>query len=132
MEQLLQQIESYRQEIISGIPDGAAALEAYRIRFLGTKGIVKNLFAEMKNVPGDKKKEFGQVLNDFKQLAESRYEEGKSQLGSGATDRGAAIDGSLPGDPLSFGTHHPITLVRDQIVHIFGRLGFSVAEGPEI
>jgi len=59
MEQLLQQIEQYKQEIASVVPDGAEALEAYRIRFLGTKGIVKSLFAEMKNVPGDQKKEFG-------------------------------------------------------------------------
>src|SRR6201991_3071998 len=132
MEQLLQQIEAYRQEISSLTPDGAEALEAYRIRFLGTKGIVKNLFAEMKQVPSDKKKEFGQVLNEFKQLAESRYEEWKSSVGTGASDITHNQDLSLPGDVLPIGTHHPITLVRDEIVHIFGRLGFSVAEGPEI
>jgi phenylalanyl-tRNA synthetase alpha chain len=86
MEELLQQIEQYRQEIAAIVPDGAEALEAYRIRFLGTKGIVKNLFTEMKNVPADRKKEFGQVLNDFKQLAESRYEDWKSQLTSRDAD----------------------------------------------
>src|ERR1700733_6189654 len=74
MEQLLEQIAAYRQEIGALIPGGADALEAYRIRFLGTKGIVKNLFTEMRNVPADKKKEFGQILNEFKQFAESRYE----------------------------------------------------------
>ena len=77
MEQIsfkLQQIEAYRQEIGAITPGGADALEAYRIKFLGTKGIVKNLFTEMKNVPADKKKEFGQILNEFKQFAESRYE----------------------------------------------------------
>ena len=132
MEQLLQQIEQYRQEIAAIIPDGAEALEAYRIRFLGTKGIVKHLFTEMKNVPADRKKDFGQILNDFKQLAESRYEDWKSQLTSGVADTAPTTDLSLPGDPLPLGTHHPITLVRDRIVHIFGRLGFSVAEGPEI
>jgi phenylalanyl-tRNA synthetase alpha chain len=68
MEQLLQQIEEYRKEIESIVPNGAEALEAYRIKFLGTKGIVKGLFTEMKNVPADKKKEFGLVLNEFKQL----------------------------------------------------------------
>jgi phenylalanyl-tRNA synthetase alpha chain len=131
MSSVLDQIEQYKQEIASIVPNGAEALESYRIRFLGTKGIVKNLFAEMKNVPPESKKEFGQVLNEFKQLAEAKYQDWKNNLG-GATEKAVSIDLSLPGDPVPLGTHHPITLVRDQIVHIFGRLGFSVAEGPEI
>src|ERR1700753_1269563 len=132
MDQLLAQIEQYRQEIAGIVPDGAEALEAYRIRFLGTKGIVKGLFTEMKNVPPDQKKEFGQVLNDFKMLAEAKYEDWKSGLTKSSPGAPHKIDLSLPGDTLPLGTHHPITLVRDQIVHIFGRLGFAVAEGPEI
>jgi phenylalanyl-tRNA synthetase alpha chain len=134
MEHLLQQIEAYRQEIGSTSPDNAEALEAYRIKFLGTKGIVKNLFTEMKNVPADKKKDFGQVLNEFKQYAETSYETWKSrENGAGAGPSAASqIDLTLPGDPLPLGARHPISLVRDEIVHIFGRLGFSVAEGPEI
>lgn len=136
MEELLQQIEAYKREIGSIVPNGADALEAYRIRFLGTKGIVKNLFTEMKNVPADKKKEFGQILNEFKQFAESRYETWKDShdMASSGHEKGDAdrLDLSLPGDRLPLGGHHPISLVRDQIVHIFGRLGFSVAEGPEI
>ena len=74
MEELLEKLDTYRKEIIDTEINGADAAEAYRIRFLGTKGIVKNLFQEMKNVPADKKKEFGQILNEFKQLAESKYE----------------------------------------------------------
>src|SRR3984957_397393 len=125
MEELLEKLDTYRKEIINTEISGADAAEAYRIRFLGTKGIVKNLFTEMKNVPADRKKEFGQILNEFKQLAESRYEDWKSHLTGGVADTAPAIDLSLPGDPLPLGTHHPITLVRDRIVHIFGRLGFS-------
>src|SRR6202012_2167811 len=132
MEQLLQQIEQYRQEITATVPDGAEALEAYRIRFLGTKGIVKGLFTEMKNVPGEHKKEFGALLNEFKQLAETKYEDWKNSLGAATAGPSRSIDLSLPGDNLPMGTHHPISLVRDQIVHIFGRLGFAVAEGREI
>ncbi len=134
MEQLLQQIEAWKQEIGSIVPDGAEALEAWRIKFLGTKGIVKNLFTEMKNVPADRKKEFGQILNEFKQFAESRYETWKDSAAAGQTSASAAAgpDLTLPGDPLPLGAHHPISIVRNQIVHIFGRLGFSVAEGPEI
>src|SRR5664279_3382718 len=78
MEELLEKLDSYRKEIVGTELTGADAAESYRIRFLGTKGIVKNLFQEMKNVPADKKKEFGQILNEFKQLAESKYEEAKS------------------------------------------------------
>src|ERR1700760_917792 len=102
MEQLLQQIEQYRQEIVGIVPNGAEALEAWRIRFLGTKGIVKNLFTEMKNVPGDQKKEFGLVLNEFKQLAESKYEDWKNNLG-GSAEKSHSIDLSLPGDPVPLG-----------------------------
>lgn len=131
MGSLLEQIEQYKQEIASVVPDGAEALESYRIRFLGTKGIVRNLFAEMKNVPSGDKREFGRVLNELKQLAESKYEDWKNSLSTAAGST-RSVDLSLPGNDIPLGTHHPITLVRDRIVHIFGRLGFSVAEGPEI
>jgi phenylalanyl-tRNA synthetase alpha chain len=130
MEELLEKLESYRKEIIDTEINGTDAAEAYRIRFLGTKGIVKNLFQEMKQVPPEKKKEFGQILNEFKQLAESKYDEIKTVTGhrSSVND----LDWSLPGDPISVGSRHPISLVRNRIIQIFGRLGFSVAEGPEI
>jgi phenylalanyl-tRNA synthetase alpha chain len=130
MEELLEKLDSYRKEIIGTEISGADAAEAYRIRFLGTKGIVKNLFQEMKQVPADKKKEFGQILNEFKQLAESKYEETKTVNRQPSTVN--EIDWSLPGDPIEPGTRHPISLVRNRIIQIFGRLGFSVAEGPEI
>jgi len=130
MEELLEKLEGYRKEIRESELDGADAAETYRIRFLGTKGIVKNLFQEMKQVPPERKKEFGQILNDFKQLAESKYDQAKSVNRQPSTVN--QIDLSLPGDPISTGTRHPISLVRNRIVQIFGRLGFSVAEGPEI
>lgn len=132
MEQLLRQIENYSKEIESIVPDGAEALEAYRIKFLGTKGIVKALFTEMKNVPAEKKKEFGLVLNEFKQLAEAKYESWKSQTGEIAAPDKSTTDLTLPGDPAPLGSRHPISLMRNNIIAIFQRLGFSVAEGPEI
>lgn len=82
MEQLLQQIEDLKKEIGELVLNDAEALETYRIKFLGTKGIMKNLFTEMKNVPGPQKKEFGLILNEFKQLAEGKYETAKEALGS--------------------------------------------------
>lgn len=131
MEQLLQQIAAFKKEIEETPTNGADSLEAYRIKFLGTKGIVKNLFAEMKNVPVDQKKEFGQILNEFKQLAEGKYDTWKEQLG-GSTQQAASIDVSLPGDALTLGTRHPINLFLNHVISIFNRLGFSTAEGPEI
>ena len=132
MEQLLQQIEEYRKEIESIVPNGADALEAYRIKFLGTKGILKGLFTEMKNVPADKKKEFGLVLNEFKQLAESKYETWKTKAGKSDKAEPSKQDLTLPADPVPLGSRHPISLMRNNIIEIFQRLGFAVAEGPEI
>lgn len=132
MDQILQQIAALKQEIESLPLNGPDSLEAYRIKYLGSKGIVKNLFSEMKNVPADKKKEFGQILNDFKLLAEQKYENWKLQLDSSATTVVADIDVTLPGDPLPLGTRHPINLFLNHVISIYQRLGFSVAEGPEI
>lgn len=132
MEQLLHQIEEYKKEIESIVPDGADALEAYRIKFLGSKGIVKSLFVEMKNVPPEKKKEFGLVLNEFKQLAESKYETWKAHAGKTGTADAPGQDLTLPADPVPLGSRHPISLMRNSIIEIFQRLGFAVAEGPEI
>ena len=133
MDHLVQQLQQYRQEIEQLSMNGAESLEAYRIRFLGTKGIVKSLFNEMKNVPAEKKKEFGLLLNDFKQLAESKYEEWKQSIGQSDTQQQTAeFDHTLPGDPLPLGSRHPISLMKNRIIQVFERLGFVVAEGPEI
>jgi phenylalanyl-tRNA synthetase alpha chain len=132
MEALLQQIEDYRREIEAFEISNPQQLEEYRIKFLGAKGIAKSLFGEMKNVPNEKKKEFGLVLNDFKQFAEAKYEEAKQSASGNQQTEVEDIDLSLPGDPLQIGSRHPITLVRNRIVGIFQRLGFSVADGPEI
>lgn len=127
----MQQIETYKQEIAAVTATTAHAVEAFRIKYLGTKGIVKAIMSEMKNVPNDRKKEFGQVLNEFKLFVEARYEDLKSHTTEEAGDA-ATTDWSLPGDPTPVGTRHPLSMVRNQIVSIFQRLGFAVAEGPEI
>jgi phenylalanyl-tRNA synthetase alpha chain len=132
MEQLLQQIEQYKNEIEATTPVNAEQLEAYRIRFLGTRGIIKNLFTEMKNVPPEKKKDFGQILNEFKQLAESRYDTWKSQSVNTEDPEASSMDLTLPADNIPLGSRHPISLMRNNIIEIFQRLGFAVAEGPEI
>ena len=132
MEQLLEQIEAYRKEIERYQISNPQQLEEFRIKFLGTKGLTKSLFAEMKNVPNEKKKEFGQVLNEFKQFAEVKFENAKASTTNNSFPVAEELDLSLPGDAIQIGSRHPITLVRNRMVSIFQRLGFSVADGPEI
>lgn len=132
MEDLLKQINAYSEEINAFTAADADALEQFRIRFLGVKGIVKAIMGEMKNVPVEEKKSFGQTLNAFKILAESKFNSEKEKIdamGGAATE---GIDITLPGSPMRIGSRHPVTLMRNRIVEIFQRLSFTVAEGPEI
>jgi phenylalanyl-tRNA synthetase alpha chain len=132
MEQLVEQIESIKKEVSSFAADHAKSAEEFRIKYLGTKGIVKSIMGEMKNVPNEQKKEFGQVLNDFKLFVEQKYDELKAAGQNGQASAVSSIDLSLPGDPVPLGSRHPITLMKNRIISIFQRLGFAVAEGPEI
>ena len=132
MEELLQQIEAYKQEIAAANAVSPEEVENFRIKYLGTKGLVKAVMGEMKNVPAENRKGFGQVLNAFKTFAEEKYASLKDAAESGATANASNIDWSLPGDPIPVGTRHPLSIVRNQIVSIFKRIGFAVAEGPEI
>lgn len=132
MEELLQKIEDYKKDIASFINTDAAEVEEFRIKWLGTKGIVKAIMGEMKNVPNEKKKEFGQLLNEFKLFVESRYESLKESTSNQQQVNSNQIDLSLPGDPMPLGSRHPITLMKNKVISIFQRLGFAVAEGPEI
>ncbi len=130
MASLQEQILTYEQEINAFVPADATELENFRIRFLGTKGIVKLISGEMKNVPAEGRKEAGQLLNGFKQLAEAKFESFHNLQQSGS--KASAIDISLPGTPLPIGTRHPLRIVENEIVSIFEKIGFSVATGPEI
>lgn len=131
MEQLIQQLEQYKAEIAAATAANADALEAFRIKYLGTKGLVKALMAEMKQVPNEQKRAFGQLMNDFKQMAEAKFESLKAGIEEENTILNA-VDWSLPATPVPVGTRHPLSIVRNQIVGIFQKLGFAVAEGPEI
>ncbi len=134
MESLLQQINDHKVAITDFAANNADDVEQFRIKWLGTKGLVKAIMGEMRNVPNDQKKEFGQILNEFKLFAEARFQALQDQFaGATAVASGkSAQDLSLPGDAISVGSRHPLTLVRNEMVAIFKRLGFSVAEGPEI
>ncbi|WP_425474787.1 phenylalanine--tRNA ligase subunit alpha [Niabella insulamsoli] len=131
MQDLLQKIEAYKNEIEGFQAADAQQAESFRIKWLGTKGIVKGIMSEMKNVPNEQKREAGQLLNEFKQFAEAKFEDLKSAT-SNTTQQALNIDLTLPGDETALGSRHPISLMRNQIISIFQRLGFAVAEGPEI
>jgi phenylalanyl-tRNA synthetase alpha chain len=132
MEQLVSQIEEYRKEVAAFSATDAKSIEEFRIKFLGTKGLVKSVMGEMKNVAAENKKEAGQVLNEFKVFVENKFEELKNNIQANGKETGPVIDLSLPGDEIPIGSRHPVTLMRNRIVNIFQRLGFAVAEGPEI
>ncbi|MCB0709327.1 MAG: phenylalanine--tRNA ligase subunit alpha, partial [Chitinophagaceae bacterium] len=129
MEQLVKQIESLKEEI-RAFNNGDA--ESFRIKYLGTKGLVKALMGEMKNVAAENKKQAGQLLNEFKLFTEARYDELKAASGNGQQATQSDMDLSLPADPMPLGSRHPISIVKNRIISIFKRLGFAVAEGPEI
>ncbi len=127
---LKEQIEKFQKEINEFNVATAADIENYRIRFLGAKGIVKQLLAEMKNVAPELKKDAGQLLNSFKQYAENKIASVKEiQVQEKSVPK---IDFSLPATPLPIGTRHPLKIMENNIVNIFEKIGFSVATGPEI
>jgi len=132
MNQLLDRIAEIKLAMESEAVSDASSLEAFRIKYLGTKGLVKMAMGEMKNVPADQKKEAGLLLNDFKVFAEQLFEQLGAKIGTEELADAAQIDLSLPGEQLPLGTRHPISIIQQKIVRIFEKIGFSVAEGPEI
>ena len=132
MEKLLAQIEQYRNEIKEAFVSTKDDVEAFRIKYLGTKGLVKTIMSEMKNVAAEQKREAGQLLNEFKVFVEEKFEELKGASENNTKKTAALIDVSLPGSSDSIGSRHPISIIQNKIISIFNRLGFSVAEGPEI
>ena len=133
MEQLLQQIEQYKAEIKGALAQTKEEVEAFRIKYLGTKGLVKTIMGEMKNVHAENKKQAGQLLNDFKIFVEEKFNTLKDASENGAAaGSGTLADLSLPGTAGTVGTRHPISIIQNKIISIFNRLGFAVAEGPEI
>ncbi len=133
MENLLAQIEKNKKEISETVVTNKEELEAFRIKYLGTKGLVKTIMGEMKTVAPEHKREAGQLLNEFKIFTEATFESFQNGIASSSSmNTTAGIDVSLPGDPLPLGSRHPISIVQNKIISIFHRLGFAVAEGPEI
>ena len=126
-------IDQLLAEIKADQPSDTAQLEAFRIKYLGTKNIIKPLFGEMKNVPNDKKKAFGQALNGLKQAAEEKFDNLKESIEAQAEQSAKQdMDLSLPAAPNPKGSRHPISIVMNRMIDIFEKIGFVVAEEREI
>ncbi len=127
-----EQADSLYRDIEAASLDNASELEAFRIRILGSKGLLKQLFGRMGEVPPDQKREFGQRVNAVKELAENRLNAAREALESASRQSGPDFDLTLPPLPPALGARHPIQIVRQRIVEAFSRIGYAVAEGPEI
>jgi phenylalanyl-tRNA synthetase alpha chain len=129
---MIDKIKEYIGEAQAFSTQNTAELEAFRIKFLGTKGLLKDLFAEFKNVPNDQKKEFGQVINLLKTSAEDKVKFIQEALAGKEEIKGFYGDLTRTGEPTIIGSRHPISLVKNQIIDVFSNIGFNVSEGPEI
>lgn len=132
MQELFDKANAVLREIESENPQSAAELEAFRIKYLGSKNVLKDLFGAMAQLPNERKKEYGQLMNQLKQTAEAKFETLKSSENTTATEPATDLDLTAPGYPKDFGGRHPISIIKNKIIGIFSRIGFTVAEGPEI
>ena len=124
--ELLRRVEEFN-------PKAAAEIEEFRIKILGKKGELNALMEDFKTVAPELKRELGQQLNKLKTTALDRINSLREQLQEAASDDGAATeDMTRPGSAEQLGSRHPISLVKNQIVEVFSRLGYTVADGPEI
>ena len=129
---MIDRIQKLIEEADSFTTNSLADLEAFRVKYLGKKGLLNGLFADFKSVPNDQKKAYGQAINTLKSTALEKVSALKAELETNTTKTSAVGDLTRPGDPINIGGRHPISLVKNQIIDIFSRIGFNVSEGPEI
>jgi phenylalanyl-tRNA synthetase alpha chain len=124
-------IDQVRIKMTEFVIDSSLSLEAFRIQFLGSKGVMKELYSLLKLVPNDEKRMIGLLLNDLRSDVEAKIElEKQNFLQLGVQDKSSDLTKS--GEDASIGSHHPLTLVKREIISIFSRIGYTVSEGPEI
>lgn len=130
---VLADIENIQRQALEQLATAAdsAALEAWRVAWIGTHGRLKELMTQLKDVPRDQKPAAGKRLNELKGVLEGAFEERKSAVGADGP-RGPAVDVTEPGVPLGLGRRHVLSRTVDEIVEVFARMGFSRAEGPEV
>lgn len=128
---LFGEVESLISEAKGFSTSSKEELEQFRLRFLGKKGVLNDFFARLKEVDPSERKAFGQLVNELKQAAEEKVALFREQLEEQIV-ADVAIDPTLPGNPIVAGSRHPIMIVRNQMLSIFNRMGFSIAYGPEM
>ena len=129
---MINKIKQHIEEAKAFTTEDKTTLEEFRIKYLGSKGLLKDFFAEFKNVPNEQKKEFGQVINELKNTAEEKVKSIQELLESKTEAINLFGDLSRPGNAINIGSRHPISLVKNQILDVFSTIGFNVSEGPEI
>ncbi|MGP8215166.1 MAG: phenylalanine--tRNA ligase subunit alpha [Bacteroidia bacterium] len=129
MESKVKELVSEVSGIIIASPEDA---EQFRLKYLSKKGILAGLFEEFKTLAPEQRKVVGKQLNELKQLAEKKFEESKTLSTQNGSYSHENIDLSLPSEPIELGSRHPISLVKNSIVEIFSKIGFTISEGPEI
>lgn len=129
---MLDQLQKHLDEVALFTAENAAAVEEFRIHYLGKKGVLAALFADFKNIPNEQKKEYGQKLNELKESCAEKIEGFKNQDAGQKAIKGSLGDLTRPGYPMPMGAIHPISEVKNRIVEIFSRIGFNVSEGPEM
>ena len=125
IEQIIAELEKLKCKTLKEV-------EEARVYFLGKKGEITKLFKEFRTVSPELKREFGQKLNVLKQEAAAKIQEFKDKISVTEESGKPKEDLTLPGDPFELGSRHPVSLVRQEIVEIFRKFGYDVAEGPEI
>jgi phenylalanyl-tRNA synthetase alpha chain len=128
---MLNKIKALQEEIEKIVASSKEEVDELRIKYISKKGSINQLFADFKYVPADQKKEVGQAINTLKNFALDKINSLKEAFDAADNDN-SGIDLTMPGEPMKLGTRHPLALVKNEIIGIFSRLGFTVAEGPEI
>ena len=129
---MIEKIQKLIEEADAFSTQSLDELETFRIKFLGKKGLLTDLFASFKEVPNEQKKDFGQAINKLKSVAQEKVNSIKTALENSSSEAALFDDLTRPGEPFNIGARHPISLVKNQITEIFSRIGFNVSEGPEI
>ena len=129
---MIKKIKSTINEVSSFKSSSEEEIELFRIKYLGKKGIINQYFQEFKNVDNKDKKEVGQLLNTLKHEASNKVEDLISKVSNPSINSGSINDLTRPGDSINIGSRHPISLVKNRIIDIFEKIGFTISEGPEI
>lgn len=128
---MISKINDILAEVPKLIAENEEQLEALRLKYLSKKGLVNQLMADFRNVAAEQKREVGMRVNELKDALQNRFNELKAQLATAEEDH-SDLDLTRTPYPIALGTRHPIALVKQEIIDIFGRMGFSLADGPEV